>query len=1418
MLCISSFLDAAEHYGGLYQDYTADKQDSLPNHGLFLDRMYDIPSIVRKKHKKTQPLEVVTQRHWRQAPDSETVAIHKADKKKNTDDQASKNEEGTANTDGGDDPKKPEDEAPKREEKPPENVSRWCRGDSVLISVGELTLFNLLAIFILILLTIWHLTLIITSNKNPDGYNTWDQAIPKMTMEEDEEPLIQQEGYSGTEPGKYVMKFLICYMAICQVIVLSFICNELCVPLVDGIDYWEMRALPFLISWVLGFVILLSSFIVRNTHIGKCLFLVKAPLSSCEQVHITDYSKTRNPGEQDILRSMVEWYYNLATFLKLKLNIPDRIFRVTFDKYKNAATYVYVPVLTAGNERYFYYQYVKFTYNPELDRFEDSSRKVTNYLRNTNLTDLLDKGGLTEAESFRRTCEVGKNTIAVQTLSFSTLLYREVSDPVFFLQLYLTLKSVYWKSIITAPIWGFMVVHTILKKVRIINDQQRDLHQLANAASNSMVTVLRENVTKAVPASDLAIGDIVRVESNWEVPSDMVMLRGDVIVDESSITGESVPLRKSKLIVDKYGYSLSIFDPNLSMAGKGKRAAHDKEIVSHLLKAGTRIISVVGNEDITASAVAVVVATGVYTTKGKQMKGVLFPNQFRLKYDTQLPMIFILTSIYALVCSSYQIQFLGWNMTSLFYSLGTLSQVAPVWASTMISIGQSRACERIAESDGICCIAPSRIPIFGKLRVMCFDKTGTLTRNLLVFHGMKLISGKQGAEVTMTPDEVKETINSIQSVATFDSKKDEDEKLKQILALAMATCHSLFPRDGDNEQLGNQVDKSMFDATGCTVEQFIDSDGNTRRYIRSASNRSLIMEVLRTFDFNYQKKLSSIVVSVRTTASDKRVLFAFVKGAYESVDACSTERSSELGDLANREASQGSYVLGMGYKLILTEDNISKRENVESKLRMGGLLIFNNSVRDDSASVISTLQEAKVRPVILTGDNIPASQFVAKAVRMFDESSDAGIYANMVDGKPVWHFPQTPVDEETLYFGTQCDNLAVTGDVFDHLEDDWENILHTYGRFTTNKSANDYLFEQFLLRVRVFARLNPHQKVRVINAFKRLGIITGMCGDGTNDCLALQASHAGISLTNGTASMVAPFTSKNNKLQSVITLIREGRGSLVTSLACFKFMLLFGLMIAFVKVCLFKKCRGVMPEWGYLLLENAILLSLSHTMALSRPIDRLRIRSPTSSLLGPLSLSSVGFMFGTNVIFLLLLFRLFDWLGIKSSLEFNSKANPASWWILSDNFESPTVCLWLCYQVVNAALVFSFGGIFRESVLSNTYFTMTWFSINAILTFLLFTGPSKFTCLFRINCTDKVSRETVFPVLRLLTTSANGNPFYGQEGNNILPTKFKILFLLLNFTNSLVNGLISRYLLGNEFLKALRTFIGHKCSADRIKV
>ena len=124
--------------------------------------------------------------------------------------------------------------------------------------------------------------------------------------------------------------------------------------------------------------------------------------------------------------------------------------------------------------------------------------------------------------------------------------------------------------------------------------------------------------------------------------------------------------------------------------------------------------------------------------------------------------------------------------------------------------------------------------------------------------------------------------------------------------------------------------------------------------------------------------------------------------------------------------------------------------------------------------------------------------------------------------------------------------------------------------------------------VNIFARVSPAQKESILRALNDSGAITLMCGDGTNDVGALKMAHVGVSIVNdpefesrveankavkgnskdrmsralaelqeqendptivklGDASIASPFTSRRTSIDAVITVVRQGRATLVTT-------------------------------------------------------------------------------------------------------------------------------------------------------------------------------------------------------------------------------------------------------------------------------
>jgi magnesium-transporting ATPase (P-type) len=143
-------------------------------------------------------------------------------------------------------------------------------------------------------------------------------------------------------------------------------------------------------------------------------------------------------------------------------------------------------------------------------------------------------------------------------------------------------------------------------------------------------------------------------------------------------------------------------------------------------------------------------------------------------------------------------------------------------------------------------------------------------------------------------------------------------------------------------------------------------------------------------------------------------------------------------------------------------------------------------------------------------------------------------------------------------------------------------------------AEQEQLLPLLLPFVKVFARGTPDQKAIVITGFEDLGLVTLMCGDGTNDVGALKRAHVGVALMAvaggrrkkksrrplaattrlgrragrggsatedptaallddvvipklGDASIAAPFTSRESTVMSTCNVVRQGRCALVTS-------------------------------------------------------------------------------------------------------------------------------------------------------------------------------------------------------------------------------------------------------------------------------
>ena len=127
------------------------------------------------------------------------------------------------------------------------------------------------------------------------------------------------------------------------------------------------------------------------------------------------------------------------------------------------------------------------------------------------------------------------------------------------------------------------------------------------------IQVLRSGVLENISSNELVPGDVVSVPSNTIMPCDMVLTKGQCVVNESMLTGESVPVIKNAIsnIDDK-------FNPNSDNSKK------------HVLYGGTKVIQARKLQD--ACIQALVIRIGFMTNKGALVRSILFPRETKFKF------------------------------------------------------------------------------------------------------------------------------------------------------------------------------------------------------------------------------------------------------------------------------------------------------------------------------------------------------------------------------------------------------------------------------------------------------------------------------------------------------------------------------------------------------------------------------------------------------------------------------------------------------------------------------------------------------------------------------------------------------------------------------------------------------------------
>jgi len=246
--------------------------------------------------------------------------------------------------------------------------------------------------------------------------------------------------------------------------------------------------------------------------------------------------------------------------------------------------------------------------------------------------------------------------------------------------------------------------------------------------------------------------------------------------------------------------------------------------------------------------------------------------------------------------------------------------------------------------------------------------------------------------------------------------------------------------------------------------------------------------------------------------------FAYVKGAPEVVlERCShIIKNGEIKRLTKKErekilkvneemASQALRVLGVAFKELPYSEAKFKAETLENKLVFIGLAGMIDPPREEVKEAVEKCEGAGIKSVMITGDHKLTAVAIAREIGILKD------------------------DEK---------ELSLTGAELDKL--------------------NDEEFEKIVENVKVYARVSPEHKLRIVRALKKKGHIVAMTGDGVNDAPALKEADIGVAMgITGTdvTREAADMVLADDNFATIVNAVEGGR-NIYDNIRKFSFFLL----------------------------------------------------------------------------------------------------------------------------------------------------------------------------------------------------------------------------------------------------------------------
>jgi Ca2+-transporting ATPase len=336
--------------------------------------------------------------------------------------------------------------------------------------------------------------------------------------------------------------------------------------------------------------------------------------------------------------------------------------------------------------------------------------------------------GLSDTEALQRLNQYGFNRLTPQRgKSPLRLLFEQVNQPlVYILLIASAITGFLHEWVDSSVIFGVVLVNTIIGFI-----QESNALKAIDALSRVLTvtsTVLRNGQRRSIPATELTVGDVVLLQPGDKVPADLRLLQiRELKVDESALTGESVPVEKQ----------LAMLSADTALADR-LNMAYSSTLVTY------------------GSGLGIVVEIGDSTEIGRINSLLSSTIELETPLTKKISRFskLLLWVILGLAAVTFAVgvwrgqPLLDMFMASVALAVGAIPEGLPAALTITLAIGVSR----MAKRNAIIRKLPA-VETLGSTTIICSDKTGTLTQNQMTVQA--LYAGGQLFDITgsgYTPD------------------------------------------------------------------------------------------------------------------------------------------------------------------------------------------------------------------------------------------------------------------------------------------------------------------------------------------------------------------------------------------------------------------------------------------------------------------------------------------------------------------------------------------------------------------------------------------------------------------------------------------------------------------------------------------